>query len=78
MNTSRPKRKRVTPVKGRRSRVRGTRCPCPECGSPTRVIRTTLGERSRTITRLSRIYVVRERRCIGRARHRFHTEEHPR
>lgn len=51
--------------------------PCPKCGSPSRVARTTLGERLRTSKR-RRNYVVRERRCVSPAHHRFTTEEHTR
>ena len=51
--------------------------PCPECGSPSRVFRTSLGERLRT-SRRKRTYVLRERRCLSPAHHRFHTEEHTR
>lgn len=49
--------------------------PCPKCGSPSRVLRTSLGERLKTT---SRDYVLRERRCVSSARHRFHTEERSR
>ena len=57
---------------------RGTAAvPCPECGAPSSVVRTTLGERLRT-SRRRRNYVVRERRCASPAHHRFHTEEKPR
>lgn len=57
--------------------VRGHGVPCPHCGSPSRVLRTSVGERLRT-TRRKPTYVLRERRCISRARHRFQTEEHSR
>lgn len=40
-------------------------------------MRTTRGERLRT-SRRKRTYVVRERRCVGVAGHKFHTEEHAR
>lgn len=56
-------------------RKRGTTCPCPKCGAPSRVLRTTLGARLRTSPR---DHVLRERRCVGTARHRFTTEERPR
>lgn len=56
-------------------RARGSAsCPCPECGRPSRVMRTTLGSR---LVRGPRDHVLRERRCIGVAHHRFRTEERP-
>jgi hypothetical protein len=58
------------------ARARGSlSVPCPQCGSPSRVFRTTLGERLRT-SRRKRDFVVRERRCISVTHHRFTTEEH--
>lgn len=69
-------KKKVAPAKMRTQR--GTMSvPCPECGSPSRVCRTTLGERLRT-SRRKRNYVVRERRCISPAKHKFNTEERTR
>ncbi len=66
----------VKKSKKKRTRTALT-CPCPRCGKPSRVRRVTLGERTRT--RAGRPnYVVRERHCIGSARHRFHTEERSR
>lgn len=53
----------------------GLSVPCPKCGARSRVWRTTLGERLRTSER-GRDFVVRERRCLSRAHHRFLTEEH--
>jgi hypothetical protein len=71
--SKKPKRRR--PV---RKRTRGsTSVPCPTCGSPSRVLRTTLGERLRT-SRRRRDFVVRERRCASPAHHRFQTEERSR
>ncbi len=64
--------------KPKRKRKRGgSTVPCPKCGSPSRVLRTTRGERLRT-SRRKRTFVVRERRCIGKSNHRFETEEHSR
>jgi hypothetical protein len=58
----------------RRRKRLGFSVPCPECQSVSRVIRTTLGERSpRPTSRRPRNYVVRERRCAHG--HRFTTEE---
>lgn len=71
MKSPRPRKRRVL-----RKRL-GFSVPCPECGSPSRVLRTTLGERLRK-SRRKRDFVVRERRCISHAHHRFHTEEHSR
>lgn len=48
---------------------------CPKCGSPSRVLRTSLGERR---VASKRNYVLRERRCVSPAHHRFTTEEHTR
>lgn len=65
-------------MKKPKKKSRGTMSvPCPECGSPSRVLRTTRGERLRTSHR-KRNYVVRERRCISPAKHKFSTEEHSR
>lgn len=72
------RRKKTKPAK-RRKHPSGHNggVPCPHCGSPSRVLRTSVGERLRT-TRRKPTYVLRERRCISRARHRFQTEEHSR
>jgi hypothetical protein len=49
---------------------------CPECNSPSRVLRTTLGERLiKTVKKNRTNYVRRERRCISPANHKFITEE---
>ena len=48
--------------------------PCPRCGGPTEVLRTSLGHRRQT--RRKRNYVLRERRCLTPEEHRFFTEEH--
>lgn len=64
-----PKKKKYTRPRG------GASCPCPKCGKSSRVVRTSLGARLRTGPR---DHVLRERRCIGTAHHRFHTEERPR
>ncbi len=66
----------MTTIRAKKSRPRAgaVSVPCPECGSPSRVTRTTLGERLRR-SRRRRDYVRRERRCIGRAHHHFTTEE---
>jgi ssDNA-binding Zn-finger/Zn-ribbon topoisomerase 1 len=61
-----PKRKKIT---------RGHGVPCPECGSPSRVLRTSIGER---LVNAKRDHVLRWRRCVSRAHHRFQTEEHAR
>lgn len=63
--------------KPKRARRGSLSVPCPKCGSPSRVSRTTLGERLRTSKR-KRNFVVRERRCVSPAHHRFSTEEHSR
>ena len=55
----------------------GSSVPCPECGAHSHVLRTTLGERIHT-SRRKRDYVVRERRCVSPAHHKFHTEERSR
>lgn len=48
--------------------------PCPTCGGPTEVMRTSLGERRQT--NRPRNFVLRERRCLTPEEHRFFTEEH--
>lgn len=63
------KRRRTKQVKAT------TGMPCPKCGSPSKVLRTSLGERLKTTPRN---YVLRERRCVSPAKHRFHTEERSR
>jgi len=51
-----------------------TGVPCPKCGASSRVLRTSLGAR---LKRAKRDHLLRERICLGVARHRFHTEERP-
>lgn len=68
-----PKKKRVVHPNGRG----GASCPCPQCGSPSRVLRTHLGPRGKLRTR-NKGTIMRERRCVSPAHHRFHTEERPR
>lgn len=73
-----PKPIRLAKKRSRVKRQRGGHSvPCPMCGSKSRVFRTTLGERLRT-SRRKRNFVVRERRCLSPAHHRFSTEEHAR
>lgn len=63
--------------KPKKRKRQGASVPCPACGSPTRVLRTNLGERLRTLKH-KRDYVVRDRRCVSPAHHRFQTEERSR
>lgn len=78
MKKSKPIKAKYVRTKKRARRVRnGMSVPCPNCGSPSKVYRTSLGERLRT-SRRRRDFVVRERICLSPARHRFHTEEHAR
>lgn len=69
------RRKKVAPRKRVRQR-QTTSCPCPACGRPSRVTRTTRGER--VARGLKRDFVLRERRCMGTEHHRFKTEERAR
>jgi hypothetical protein len=63
--------------KGVRAAVKrgGASVPCPKCGSPSRVRRTSRGKR---IAGTKRDYVHRERYCIAPAKHKFTTEERAR
>lgn len=55
-----------------RKRAGAASVPCPQCGSASQVQRTSLGARLR---KSSRNYVLRERKCVSPAHHRFSTEE---
>lgn len=55
----------------------GASVPCPKCGAPSSVIRTMRGERLRT-SRRKPTFVLRHRRCVSPAHHKFETEEHTR
>jgi ssDNA-binding Zn-finger/Zn-ribbon topoisomerase 1 len=65
----------IKPIQRKRAALS---CPCPRCGSPSRVRRVSRGERRRTIKKKVANYVLRERLCIGVAHHRFFTEERAR